>query len=400
MNDKIPEGLGRQVSNDAGVRDKTSVQGDDAVEHKAPESLADEIGRSYAECIRDIIDSNLCVAARFKNDGTCIFASTRCEDIFGISAEAILGKTLSALLGHKEPESCSRHQALMTALGEGIRTEGTFTVNCQGLHKTYLIMVSPEKFERQISRYADVMFVDISNCLDIFHAQRHSSINRERFIGIVAHELRNPLSAIASGLKIIAVSPSGAETQQIREMMERQVSHLSRLVHDLLDMSRINEAKLTLLKSKVLLSEIISLAVETAQDSIKKGEHQLRVCLPEEPIEIYADSSRIAQVISNLLDNGSKYSPARGVITLQVRQEQDELSIAVKDNGMGIAPEHRDGIFRQFMQIDGASRRSRGGLGLGLYLVKMIVEAHGGTITARSDGVGKGSEFEVRLPLL
>jgi signal transduction histidine kinase len=316
----------------------------------------------------------------------------------------MLGRALGDIVGgfdslRQDSESCSCWQALTTALADGTRTECTFTVRVEGTPKTYLAMISPERLGSESSEYADVVFVHISQCLDRFHSLKHASINKERFMGIVAHELRNPLSAIASGLKILAVSPSGADTLQVREMMERQVVQLSRLVHDLLDMSRINEAKLTLTKSRGLLREILSLAIDTAQGSIKKGKHELRVHVPDEPIELCVDSSRIAQVISNLLDNSSKYTAPGGVIILQVVHSPKELVISVRDNGVGIAPENRERIFQQFMQVDRERRRSRGGLGLGLYLVKMIVEAHGGSIEAVSNGEGHGSEFVVRLPV-
>jgi len=386
----------KQKESQASKDDKQS--GAQAKAQAAAQPSADSEA-SYAQFVTDIIDSNLCVAARFEKSGTCVFASIGCEDAFGIAPHEMIGRRLTDILRQFDPKLCTCCDALKTAIAEGVRTECTCAVTLHGVQKMYLVMMAPEKFACATSSYVDAVFVDISRCLDTFHSLKHAAINKERFIGIVAHELRNPLSAIASGLKILAATSGNAETIRLREMMERQIAHLSRLVHDLLDMSRINEAKLTLTKTKVLLSEVLSLAIETAQSSIRKGKHELRVNVPEEPIELHVDSSRVAQVISNLLDNASKYTPEGGMITLQVTHAQEDLVISVRDNGTGIKPEHKDGIFRQFMQVDGDSRRSRGGLGLGLYLVKMIVQAHGGLIEAISDGEGQGSEFVVRLPV-
>ncbi len=354
--------------------------------------------QAYADLLSHIIDAGPCVAARFDSSSRCLFISKGWQDVFGVTADQPVGRTLSEMLGCPESEHpCT--SAMKRALGEGIRVETTYVKAVPGGHKTYFMAISPEKFEPRGSAYVDVVLVDISQCLQKFSQQQDTLVSRERFIGIVAHELRNPLSAIASGLKILTVSPDGMETVKVRQMMERQLGHLSRLVHDLLDMSRISEARLTLSKSNVLLSEVVSLAIETAQSSIKKGEHVLQVSLPDEPIELFVDGSRIAQVVSNLLDNSSKYTPSRGIINLHVACVEGEMEISVKDNGLGIAPSHRDSIFRQYMQVDGSNPRARGGLGLGLYLVKMIVEAHGGSIKVCSDGEGKGSEFVVKLPL-
>lgn len=330
------------------------------------------------EVLSRVIDTGLCTAARFDSNSRCLFVSKGCQEAFGACADQLVGQSLIDILGGAEPDHpCD--SAIKRALREGIRVECTYArAAAEGL-KTYFVAITPESLEPLVSCYVDAVVVDISQCLLKFLQQREALISKERFIGIVAHELRNPLSVIASGLKILSVSPEGAETVKVRQMMERQVGHLSRLVHDLLDMSRIKEAKLSLSRSNILLSEVVSLAIETAQSSIKKGEHELRVSLPDEPIELFVDGSRIAQVVSNLLDNSSKYTPLGGIISLHVACVGGELAISVKDNGLGIAPSHKDGIFRQFMQVDGSNPRTRGGLDLGLFLVKMIVEAHGGS---------------------
>jgi signal transduction histidine kinase len=221
----------------------------------------------------------------------------------------------------------------------------------------------------------------------------------EIFLGIVAHELRNPLASIASGLQILALSPDGPESSKVRQLMERQVAHLSRVVDDLLDMSRANQAKLSFTKAPARLSEIVSLALEMARSSISRGNHGLTVEMPEYPGELIVDANRISQALSNLLDNAAKYTPYGGEISLRVSAEEQNIVISVADNGVGIAREHQQSIFTHYMQVDSSQELARGGLGLGLYLVKMIVEGHGGSIEVRSDGAGKGSEFVVRLPI-
>jgi signal transduction histidine kinase len=222
---------------------------------------------------------------------------------------------------------------------------------------------------------------------------------KDEFLATLAHELRNPLSPIRNGLDILRASPSAPKAEEIRDMMDRQLSHLVRLVDDLLDVSRVSKGKIELRKARIALSDIVKTAVEASNPLIHAGRHELRLDLPEAPLWLDADLTRLSQVISNLLNNAAKYTPEGGKIVLSARRERDEVIVTVSDNGVGISSDMLAQVFDLFTQVRDNIDRSHGGLGIGLALVKQLVEMHGGAIDAESAGPGKGSTFRVRLPV-
>jgi PAS domain S-box-containing protein len=228
-------------------------------------------------------------------------------------------------------------------------------------------------------------------------ADRH----KNEFLAMLAHELRNPLAPLRNALHVMKMPSVDPPTVlRAREMMERQVSHLVRLVDDLLDISRIIRGKVDMHREMVDLTTVVRRAIETAQPIIDAHGHELVVSLPSEVVTLHADVIRLAQVISNLLVNAAKYTEQSGRIRLSGECQAEQAIIRVRDNGIGIAPELLPRIFDLFVQADRSLARSQGGLGIGLTLVKRLVEAHGGTVEVRSEGLGRGSEFTVRLPAL
>ena len=226
-----------------------------------------------------------------------------------------------------------------------------------------------------------------------------SDRRKDEFLATLAHELRNPLAPIRNGLQLMRIAGHQVETVlQARSMMERQLKQLVRLVDDLMDVSRITRGKLELRKERVPLSAIVNSAVETSRPVIDEMGHELTVGLPSQPIIVEADFTRLAQVFLNLLNNAAKYSDRGGRITLTAECQASDIVISVRDAGIGIDADHLPHIFDLFAQVDRSLEKSRGGLGIGLTLVRRLVEMHGGNIVARSEGVGKGSEFVVRLP--
>ena len=223
---------------------------------------------------------------------------------------------------------------------------------------------------------------------------------KDEFLATLAHELRNPLSPIRNGLDILRASPSAPKAEEIRDMMDRQLSHLVRLVDDLLDVSRVSQGKVELRKEQIALSELLKTAVEASNPLIDAGRHELIWDLPDVEVWLDADLTRLSQVVSNLLNNAAKYTPEGGRIVLSARRERDEVSIAVWDNGIGIPAEMLPRVFDLFTQVRDNVDRSHGGLGIGLALVKQLVEMHGGSIAAESAGPGKGSSFRLRLPVM
>jgi signal transduction histidine kinase len=218
-------------------------------------------------------------------------------------------------------------------------------------------------------------------------------------LAILAHELRNPLATIRSGLKILEISSSKEQTAKARMMMERQLAYVIRLVNEVLDLSRLHEGRLSLHKEPIVLGDVINLALETSSASLKNGKHSVSVAIPDVAVALRGDSTRLAQALSNLLDNASKYTPEGGAVSLAAMLDGTEVVIQVSDTGLGIPADRLDHIFTLFSQIDGHRGYSRGGLGIGLFLVKAIVEGHGGSVRAESLGEGKGAVFTMRLPL-
>ena len=227
---------------------------------------------------------------------------------------------------------------------------------------------------------------------------READRRKDEFLATLAHELRNPLAPIRTGLAIMKRDPASPTATQAREIMERQLSHMVRLIDDLLDVSRITLGRLQLKKETVALSTIIEIALEASRPAIEAGHHSLDVSLPEREVWMYADSTRLSQTISNLLNNAAKYTPDHGHIELHARLTDSGIEIAVRDNGLGIPPEMRDQVFQLFGQINRTLDRAQGGLGIGLALVRNLVELHGGTVTFESEGPGKGSTFTILLP--
>ena len=223
--------------------------------------------------------------------------------------------------------------------------------------------------------------------------------NKDEFLAMLAHELRNPLAPILNSLLILRTP--GVEKTDIEwtvAIMERQVRHMTRLIEDLLDVSRLTRGKIELRKEKVELSSILAHALEIARPSIESRGHQLTVRQPDEPAWIEADPARLEQAVANLLNNAAKYTPDGGQISLEAEVLDDEFVVRVRDTGSGIAPELLPTIFDLFIQGNQSLDRPEGGLGIGLTLVRTLVELHGGTVEAWSEGVGRGSEFTIRLP--
>ncbi|WP_296941981.1 PAS domain-containing protein [uncultured Massilia sp.] len=231
---------------------------------------------------------------------------------------------------------------------------------------------------------------------DLSEADRRKT----EFLATLAHELRNPLAPIRSALGVLRLSgDSAAAVARVRDMMERQVGHMVHLIDDLLDVARISGGKLELKRARVALQQVLSSAIETSLPMIEAGRHALRVDMPDEALVADVDVTRIAQVVANLLNNAAKYTPAGGRIDLAMRRDGDHAAIVVADTGIGIPAEALDGVFEMFNQVGRSLDRSQGGLGIGLSLVRRLVELHDGSVTAASGGAGAGSTFTVRLPL-
>lgn len=222
---------------------------------------------------------------------------------------------------------------------------------------------------------------------------------KDEFLATLAHELRNPLAPVRNGLQILKMKRDPAGDEKVVAMMDRQLTHMVHMVDDLLDVSRVSRGKVVLRREQLDLKAVVEAAIETARQAVESGKHELVVSLPEEALILFADRTRLAQIFANLLNNAAKYTPSGGSIRLEAMRESDMAVVRIVDTGLGIPGEMLSKVFDMFTQVGASIDQSQGGLGIGLTLVRRLVELHDGEVSAESAGPGKGSVFTVRLPL-
>ena len=252
---------------------------------------------------------------------------------------------------------------------------------------------TPERF--------DGITVDVTERVRQEEALKEAARHKDEFLATLAHELRNPLAPLRNGLQIMRLAAGDPEKlEQARAMMERQLGHMVRLIDDLLDLSRISRGKVELRREPVELAEVVRQAVETSRPALEEAGHELAVRLPSQPILVEADVTRLTQVFANLLNNAAKFTDPGGHIHLTVERQGAQGVVRVRDDGVGIPAYQLPRVFDMFTQVNQSLERSQGGLGIGLSLVRGLVEMHGGSVEAHSEGHGRGSEFVVRLPAI
>ncbi|HTE06222.1 MAG TPA: CHASE3 domain-containing protein, partial [Planctomycetota bacterium] len=246
---------------------------------------------------------------------------------------------------------------------------------------------------------AVLVFRDVTQRREAERAIREADQRKDRFLALLAHELRNPLAPMRNSLEVMRLATDPEQVGQMRGVMERQLAHMVRLVDDLLDVSRIASDKQHLRLQTVEIGTVLASALETFRPVLAQSGQQLVTTEPDRPVHVRADPVRLAQVLYNLLNNASKFSLPGSRILLEATRQGDRLLLRVRDEGAGIPPEMLERIFEMFVQVDQSLERSRSGLGVGLSLVRRLVELHGGSVSAHSDGPGRGSEFVVTLPV-
>ncbi|HEY1860287.1 MAG TPA: PAS domain S-box protein, partial [Gemmataceae bacterium] len=330
------------------------------------------------------------------------------ESLFGYMGEDIIGQNVKMLM--PEPYHSGHDGFVANYLHTGDAKIIGIGREVQGRRKdgsTFPMELAVSEFRLGERRYFTGIVRDITErkrtekqmyalLIELKEADRR----KDEFLATLAHELRGPLAPLCNTLEIIKRADGGDLLQQARDTTERQLGQMVRLVDDLLDVSRITRNKLELRRQSVELASIVYQAVETCRPLAESHRHEVTVALPPESIYINGDSVRLAQVFSNLLNNACKYTEPGGRIWLNAERQGSDVLVSVKDNGIGIPPGMVPHIFEMFMQVDRTLERSGGGLGIGLTLVKQLVELHDGRVEAFSDGPGLGSEFVVRLPIL
>jgi PAS domain S-box-containing protein len=293
-------------------------------------------------------------------------------------------------------------QGLAKALEAGVPWEDTFPLRGRdGQYRWFLSRAVPIRDENgRITRWFGTN-TDVTERIEMEAALRENDRRKDEFLATLAHELRNPLAPIRNSLALLRQPGAGpAEVNEARDIMDRQIGLMVRLIDDLLDLSRITRGTLELRRHRVELASVIHQAIETIRPLVDCARHELEVDLPAEPVHVDGDPMRLAQVFSNLLNNACKFTEPGGHITLKAARDGADVVVSVGDDGMGIPPDKLQTIFEMFAQLDRTLERSQSGLGIGLTIVKRIVEMHGGSIQVHSDGPGKGTTFHLRLPIL
>jgi PAS domain S-box-containing protein len=337
-------------------------------------------------------------------DGIIQSWNAAAERLFGFSAGQAVGRHISLII---PADRAAEEDRIIETLKAGQRIDHFDTVRLRSDGQPVLVSltISPVRDEAGRVVGASKIARDITErrrleddlrklAADLSAADRR----KDEFLATLAHELRNPLAPLRNGLQVIRLSPDRQARAQAQAMMQRQLEQMVRLVDDLLDVSRISRGKLELRREQVELAAVVGRAVETSRPLIDHLGHELTVTLPEQPVLVDADPTRLAQVFANLLNNSAKYMDRGGHIRLTAERQGGDVVVSVKDTGIGIAADQLPRIFEMYSQADGALGRSQGGLGIGLTLVRRLVEMHGGQIEARSEGPGQGAEFVVRLP--
>jgi PAS domain S-box-containing protein len=341
----------------------------------------------------------------------CTFVNPAAERMTGFSARELAGGILHDFIHHQHPDGrpypmpeCPIDRALPEQF-DVLNHEDVF-IRKNGEFFPVVVNAKPIRDgDRPIGTVIEVR--DVTHEKETAAALREvaaelSEANRKKdeFLATLAHELRNPLAPIRTGLHLLKLAGDNRDSvERLRTVMERQLEHMVRLVDDLLDVSRITRGKLELRKERVPLATVIESAVEASRPLIDEAGHELTIALPPQPVELDADPTRLAQVFLNLLNNAAKYTERGGRIRLAVERQDKQITVSVTDTGIGMAPDALVSIFDMFHQAEHSLEKSRGGLGIGLTLVKRLVEMHGGHIEARSAGLGMGSEFVVTLPV-
>jgi PAS domain S-box-containing protein len=329
-------------------------------------------------------------------DGRLVEVNEGFVRLSGYTREEALGRPPEELGLWVEPERRAERFARLGAGGRVPDIEARFRLK-NGEERIGVIGSALVEIDGRLCVLSSV--IDITERKRAEEALREADRRKDEFLAMLAHELRNPLTPIRNAAQVLKlVGPADANQQWAREVIERQTQHLTRLVDDLLDVSRITQGKVKLAREPLDLAAVLHRAVEASRPLIDARHHHLTVVLPAEPVRLEADLTRLVQVVGNLLNNAAKYTDEGGQIWIEAAQEGAEAVIRVRDNGMGVPAGLLPHVFDLFTQADRSLDRSQGGLGIGLTLVKRLVEMHGGRVEARSEGPGRGSEFIVRLP--
>ena len=343
----------------------------------------------------DAIDRGFCVVeVLFDDSGTAIdyrFLETNPRFVAETGLTDAVGRRMRDLAPAHE-EHWYRIYGEVARSGMPVR----FQRQAEALGRWYDVYAYP--VGDPLARQVGILFADITERRRSEQALRDADRRKDEFIATLAHELRNPLAPLRTALDILQLTDDAETASRLHAIMARQVDQLTRLVEDLMEVSRITRGNVQLRLARIDLRDVVRTAIETSRPLLDERGQALRVDLPESPLAVEGDPMRLAQVVVNLLNNAARYGRTGGHVWLRAWREDDRVALSVRDDGIGIAADKLQPIFQPFTQLDRENREAQGGLGIGLSLVRSLVERHGGEVAAFSAGAGEGSEFVLRLP--
>jgi PAS domain S-box-containing protein len=357
---------------------------------------AEAAARESAEQLRMVIDSLPVLISYIDCEHRYRFNNAAYRDWFGLACEEVEGRHLRDVLG-KDAYEVTRPLLERALSGETIREHAHMRYRLGGTRDVKITYV-PHRTGTTVAGVV-ALVEDVSVQKRLEEEIKRESQRKDEFLATLAHELRNPMAPIRYSTALLTDTASPSSIQYVRRVVERQAAHMSRLLDDLLDVSRITRDVIELKLEALDLCELVRNAIEAIRPALSNSQHRLSVSIPSQPIWTCGDTTRLLQCVGNLLDNATKYTEPGGRIEVYVERNDGFAVVRVKDTGVGLAPEMLAHVFDLFTQVHKSLRVSRGGLGIGLAVVKRLVELHGGTIEAGSDGLGQGAQFAIRLPL-
>lgn len=348
--------------------------------------------------LQTITDNSPDILARFDRQRRHVFVNRAIERVTGRSRQEFIGRT-SEELGLPRERVSQWNDALDRVFQNGQPEKMELALQGpDGRWRNYVSRVIPEPTPGGEIQHALVIVQDVTEQREAERAIREAERRKDEFLATLAHELRNPLAPLRTSLHILERSHDPKTLVQLRTLMQRQLTHMVRLVDDLLDVSRISAGKMNLQRALVSVQAVIDTALDLSSPAIQSARHRLDVVIDPEPLIVEGDAARLSQVLGNLLNNAAKYTPEGGHIVIRAGSMEGMVVLSVQDDGIGIPPDLHQGVFEMFTQVNTSLSRSQGGLGIGLALARSIVKLHGGTIDVVSQGLGCGSTFTVRLP--
>lgn len=355
--------------------------------------------RASEQRLRALVETQVEMVCRFRSDGTILFVNAAYARAQGTTPEELLGTNFWHFIPEAERETLRRSLASITPYSPVLRVENRLETE-RGTLWTLWTNRGLEFDEDGRLLEAQSTGIDITERKLMEEQLRVMDERKNQFLATLGHELRNPLAPLRTGLDLLERVTDDPAVTEIREMMDRQVRHLTRLVDDVVDISRINRGRVELRRARIDCNDVIDAAIELSGPLVREHDHVIVHERTAEPVWVHGDFERLTQVVSNLLNNAAKYSAAGGTIRVELETNPEEAVLTVSDSGLGFAPELAESLFDMFARTPKHSQASAdGGLGVGLPLARQLVELHGGCIRARSEGPGKGSSFEIRLPL-